>query len=163
MKQVLLDLQSGSIRVENVPVPANEEVVVENAYSSSVPAPSRPDKPRGQSLIGKAKARPRRCQESSRRSAPMAPFQRHRQAMSRLSKPEPLGYSSAGTVVATGTDFEVGPCCLRRPGMLCMPEVSVPKNLCVRILDGVGFREAAFTTVGSIAMHGVRKAAVTGG
>ena len=34
MKQVLLDLQSGSIRVENVPVPAvRKGIVVENAYS----------------------------------------------------------------------------------------------------------------------------------
>ncbi len=61
MKQVLLDLQSGSIQVEDVPVPAVKRggVVVRNAYSLiSAGTESSLINLAGQSLIGKAKARP---------------------------------------------------------------------------------------------------------
>ena len=34
----------------------------------------------------------------------------------------------------------------------------IPKNLCVKIPDGVGFEDASFATVGAIAMQGVRQA-----
>ncbi len=90
----------------------------------------------------------------------------YQQAMSRLERPEPLGYSSAGTVVTTGSDeFEVGDrvACAGAGYAVHAEYVAVPKNLCVRIPDGVGFKEAAFTTVGAIAMHGVRNANVTVG
>ena len=168
MKQVLLDLQSGSIRVENVPVPTvRRGIVVENAYSLiSAGTESSLINLAGQSLIGKAKARPDDVRKVVQKIGTDGPLSAYRQAMSRLSKPEPLGYSSAGTVVVTGTDdFEVGDrvACGGAGYAVHAEYVSVPKNLCVRIPDGVGFREAAFTTVGSIAMHGVRKAAVTVG
>ena len=168
MKQVLLDLQSGSIRVENVPVPTvRRGIVVENAYSLiSAGTESSLINLAGQSLVGKAKARPDDVRKVVQKIGTDGPLSAYRQAMSRLSKPEPLGYSSAGTVVVTGTDdFEVGDrvACGGAGYAVHAEYVSVPKNLCVRIPDGVGFREAAFTTVGSIAMHGVRKAAVTVG
>ncbi len=168
MKQVLLDLQSGSIRVENVPVPAvRRGIVVENAYSLiSAGTESSLINLAGQSLIGKAKARPDDVKKVIQKIGTDGPLPAYRQAMGRLSKPEPLGYSSAGTVVTTGTDdFEVGDrvACGGAGYAVHAEYVSVPRNLCVRIPDGVGFREAAFTTVGSIAMHGVRNAAVTVG
>ncbi|GAH77348.1 unnamed protein product, partial [marine sediment metagenome] len=39
--------------------------------------------------------------------------------------------------------------------------IFVPKNLCVKIPDEVGFDYAAFTTLGAIAMQGVRQAQLT--
>src|SRR5262249_9754637 len=49
-------------------------------------------------------------------------------------------------------------------GYACHAElIFVPRNLCVPIPDGVDFREAAFTTVGAIAMQGVRQAEVAVG
>ena len=36
--------------------------------------------------------------------------------------------------------------------------VFVPKNLCVKIPDGVEFHQAAFTTLGTIALKGIRQA-----
>lgn len=168
MKQVLLDLQSGSIQVEDVPVPAvTRGVVVRNAYSLiSAGTESSLINLAGQSLIGKAKARPDDVKKVIQKIGTDGPLPAYRQAMSRLSKPEPLGYSCAGTVVKTGTDdFEVGDrvACAGAGYAVHAEYVSVPKNLCVRIPEGVGFREAAFTTVGSIAMHGVRNARVTVG
>lgn len=168
MKQVLLDLQSGSIQVEDVPVPAVKRgVVVRNAYSLiSAGTESSLINLAGQSLIGKAKARPDDVKKVIQKIGTDGPLPAYRQAMSRLSKPEPLGYSCAGTVVKTGTDdFEVGDrvACAGAGYAVHAEYVSVPKNLCVKVPDGVGFREAAFTTVGSIAMHGVRNARVAVG
>ena len=168
MKQVLLDLQSGSILVEDVPVPTvTRGVVVRNAYSLiSAGTESALINLAGQSLVGKAKARPDDVKKVLQKIGTDGPLSAYQQAMSRLSKPEPLGYSSAGTVVTTGTDdFEVGDrvACAGAGYAVHAEYVSVPKNLCVRIPDGVGFRDAAFTTVGSIAMHGVRNAEVTVG
>ena len=168
MKQGLLDLQSGAIQVEDVPVPAVKRgVVVRNAYSLiSAGTESSLINLAGQSLIGKAKARPDDVKKVIQKIGTDGPLPAYRQAMSRLSKPEPLGYSCAGTVVKTGTDdFEVGDrvACAGAGYAVHAEYVSVPKNLCVKVPDGVGFREAAFTTVGSIAMHGVRNARVTVG
>ncbi|MCT8338069.1 zinc-binding dehydrogenase [Methanoculleus sp. Afa-1] len=168
MKQVLLDLQSGSIQVENVPVPAvTRGVVVENAYSLiSAGTESSLINLAGQSLVGKAKARPDDVRKVIQKVGTDGLLPAYQQAMSRLERPEPLGYSSAGTVVTTGSDeFEVGDrvACAGAGYAVHAEYVAVPKNLCVRIPDGVGFKEAAFTTVGAIAMHGVRNANVTVG
>lgn len=168
MKQVLLDLQSGSIQVENVPVPAvTRGVVVENAYSLiSAGTESSLINLAGQSLVGKAKARPDDVRKVIQKVGTDGLLPAYQQAMSRLERPEPLGYSSAGTVVTTGSDeFEVGDrvACAGAGYAVHAEYVAVPKNLCVRIPDSVGFKEAAFTTVGAIAMHGVRNANVTVG
>ncbi|WOX56109.1 MULTISPECIES: bi-domain-containing oxidoreductase [unclassified Methanoculleus] len=168
MKQVALDLQSGSIEVENVPVPtATRGVIVRNAYSLiSAGTESSLINLAQQSLVGKAKARPEDVKKVIQKIGTDGPLSAYQQAMGRLAKPEPLGYSCAGTVVTTGSDdFEVGDrvACAGAGYAVHAEYVAVPKNLCVRVPDGVGFREAAFTTVGSIAMHGVRNARVTVG
>lgn len=168
MKQVLLDLQSGSIRVENVPVPTvTRGVVVENAYSLiSAGTESSLINLAQQSLVGKAKARPDDVKRILQKIGTDGPLSAYRQAMGRLSKPEPLGYSCAGTVVQTASDeFEVGDrvACGGAGYAVHAEYVAVPRNLCVKVPDGVSLREAAFTTVGSIAMHGVRNAKVTVG
>ncbi|HTB71012.1 MAG TPA: bi-domain-containing oxidoreductase [Solirubrobacteraceae bacterium] len=73
-----------------------------------------------------------------------------------------LGYSSAGTVLDTGGlgDFSVGqPVACAGAGHANHAEiVSVPGNLVTPAPPGVAAREAAFTTIGSIAMQGVRRA-----
>ena len=168
MKQVLLDLQSGSIQVEDVPAPtATRGAIVQNAYSLiSAGTESSLINLAGQSLVGKAKARPDDVKKVLQKIGTDGPLPAYRQAMGRLSKPEPLGYSCAGTVVKTGTDdFEAGDrvACGGAGYAVHAEYVSVPRNLCVKIPDGIEFREAAFTTVGSIAMHGVRNAQVTVG
>jgi predicted dehydrogenase len=168
MKQVLLDLQSGSIQVEDVPVPAaTRGVVVQNAYSLiSAGTESSLINLAQQSLVGKAKARPDDVKKVLQKIGTDGPLSAYHQAMGRLTRPEPLGYSCAGTVVTTGTDeFEVGDrvACAGAGYAVHAEYVAVPKNLCVRVPDGVSIREAAFTTVGSIAMHGVRNAEVTVG
>src|SRR6266852_1007947 len=82
-------------------------------------------------------------------------------ARSKLSSLLALGYSAAGTVIEVGNDvsnFHVGD----RVGYASHAEVlSVPKNLCVRLPIEVSFDAAAFSTLGAIALQGVRLAELT--
>ena len=73
-----------------------------------------------------------------------------------------LGYSSAGVVLHTGgiADFAVGDrvACAGAGQANHAEVVSVPGNLAARVPDGVSLRDAAFTTLGAIALQGVRRA-----
>src|SRR3954447_15803143 len=73
-----------------------------------------------------------------------------------------LGYSSAGVVLHTGgiADFRVGQrvACAGAGRANHAEVVSVPGNLVARVPDDVSLRDAAFTTIGAIAMQGVRRA-----
>lgn len=77
----------------------------------------------------------------------------------------PLGYSSSGIVLEVGknvADIAVGDrvACAGAGYANHAEIVSVPKNLVAKIPDNVDFADAAFTTVGTIAMQGVRRAKV---
>jgi len=72
-----------------------------------------------------------------------------------------LGYSAAGTVLEIGagvTEFRQGDrVACAGVGYASHAEVlAVPKNLCVLLPSRVGFDAAAFSTLGAIAMQGVR-------
>jgi threonine dehydrogenase-like Zn-dependent dehydrogenase len=85
---------------------------------------------------------------------------------SKLNAQNALGYSAAGIVVGAGEDvtaFAAGDrVACAGAGFASHAEVlSVPKNLCVRLPDGVDFESAAFGTLGAIALQGVRLAEPT--
>lgn len=74
-----------------------------------------------------------------------------------------VGYSAAGEVVAIGegvTGFKIGDfVACGGAGQANHAEfISVKRNLCVKVPDGVAPHFAATTTVGAIAMQGVRRA-----
>ncbi|GIW50670.1 MAG: oxidoreductase [Gemmatimonadales bacterium] len=83
----------------------------------------------------------------------------------RLGEPMALGYSCAGMVMAVGNGVEG-----LEPGdrVACggggyavhAEVVSVPKNLVVKVPNTVDFESAAFTTLGAIALQGIRLADV---
>lgn len=72
-----------------------------------------------------------------------------------------LGYSTAGTVLDTGgvATFSVGQAvaCAGAGSANHASVVSVPANLVAAVPDGVDLRHAAFTTLGAIALQGVRR------
>lgn len=87
----------------------------------------------------------------------------YRVAKSKVSLPVPLGYSNAGVVVSVGenvTEFKPGDrvACAGGGYAVHASYVTVPKNLVVKIPDGVSFDDAAFVAIGSIALQGVRRA-----
>jgi predicted dehydrogenase/threonine dehydrogenase-like Zn-dependent dehydrogenase len=74
-----------------------------------------------------------------------------------------LGYSAAGVVVEVGRDvagFRVGErVACAGGGFACHAEViRVPPMLCARVPSAVPLRSAAWTTLGAIALQGVRRA-----
>jgi predicted dehydrogenase/threonine dehydrogenase-like Zn-dependent dehydrogenase len=114
------------------------------------------------SLLQKARQQPdkvRQVMEKVRTDGLMPTLEAVR---AKLDQPIPLGYSSAGTVLAVGEGVEGftrgdrvvsnGP----HAEVVC-----VPRNLCARIPDGVSFDYAAFTVVASIALQGIRLASPT--
>jgi len=81
---------------------------------------------------------------------------------STLDQPLPLGYCNAGVVVEVGADvrgFSPGDRVVSNGPHAEL--VSVPRNLCARIPDGVSDDEAAFAVLGAIALQGIRLAAPT--
>ncbi|MBM3565403.1 MAG: zinc-binding dehydrogenase, partial [Alphaproteobacteria bacterium] len=75
----------------------------------------------------------------------------------------PLGYSLVGEVIAVGArvnDIKLGDrvACAGQGHASHAEVVSVPRNLCVVVPDSVPDDQAAYVTLGAIAMHGVRQA-----
>jgi len=117
------------------------------------------------SLIGKARARPELFKQALNKAKKEGFWKTFQEAMGRLDTPNPLGYSCAGVVeeVGDGVDeFSVGDrvACIGVGFASHAEFVSVPKNLCAPIPEGVTEEEAAFGMLGIIALHGVRTANV---
>lgn len=75
---------------------------------------------------------------------------------------KPLGYSASGVVIEVGdnvTDIKKGECvAVAGAGLANHAEiVSVPRNLLMKIPNGLGMDEASTVALGGIAMQGVRR------
>ncbi len=85
-----------------------------------------------------------------------------RKVQNTLDSYKALGYSLAGTVIESRADgFLVGDrvACAGNTYAFHAELVAVPKNLVAKISDeSVSFEEAAYTTLGAIALQGVRQA-----
>jgi polar amino acid transport system substrate-binding protein len=118
------------------------------------------------SLLDKARSRPDLVKQVIQKVRRDGPRQALQVAMSRLEKPVAPGYACAGTVVALSGEMhelKVGDrVACAGAGYATHAELNfVPKNLVVPIPnrasgEPVAFEEAAFTTLGAIALHGVR-------
>ena len=170
MRQLFQDPKAGTIQVVDLPEPALRPgtVLVRTAFSVISPGTERSTVSAARdSYLKTARARPdlvRRVLDTVKREGVLAAY---RKVQAKLSEPQALGYSSAGTVVAVAPDvahqFRPGDrvaCC--GAGVASHAEVvCVPVNLAARVPDGVAMDEAAFATMGAIALHGVRQAEPT--
>lgn len=166
MKQVLQD-RSGLTVVRDVPAPPCPPgaVLVHNLFSaiSSGTERARVELSR-KSLLAKARERPdlvREVVDRARREG----IRSTREAVQRkLSEETPVGYSSAGRVIEVGAavrDLAVDDLVACGGGSATHAEiVSVPRNLCAKVPPGVSLEAASLTTIGAIALHGVRLADV---
>jgi predicted dehydrogenase/threonine dehydrogenase-like Zn-dependent dehydrogenase len=78
------------------------------------------------------------------------------------SKWTPLGYSGAGVAIEVGrhvSGIRVGDL-VAYGGQSHAEFIRAPRNLCVKVPEGLSAREACFVAVGSIALQSVRKAQV---
>jgi predicted dehydrogenase len=168
MKQVLQNLRTGETNVVDVPVPKpkpGQALVRTSASLVSAGTERMLVEFAGKSLIGKARSRPdlmKQVVDKARREGLLTTMEA---AFTRLDQPMPLGYSSAGTIVALGegmTSFRVGQrvACAGGGYAVHAEYATVPCNLLAPLPDDVDFESAAFTTLGAIALHGFRLAEV---
>jgi predicted dehydrogenase/threonine dehydrogenase-like Zn-dependent dehydrogenase len=170
MKQVLQHARTGEVAVVEVPESsARPGCVVVQIGASLVSAGTEraASEFAGKSLFQKARTRPdlvRDVLDKVRRDGIISAAQAIR---SRLDQPLELGYSSAGKVIGIGqgiSDLHTGDrvACAGAGYAVHAEFASVPRMLVARIpSDTVTFEEAAFTTVGAVAMHGIRIAEAT--
>src|SRR5580658_2374112 len=165
MKQVAQNYRSGELSLLEVPPPACAPggVLVRSLYSLiSTGTELMKLGESKMSLIGKARARPDQLKKVLDTVQQQGPLNAYRKAMNRLDSYTPLGYSLAGVVTEVGRgaeDFHVGQvvACAGNEFALHAEVNWVPTNLCVAVPDGVSPQLAAFATVGSIALQGVRQ------
>jgi predicted dehydrogenase len=172
MKQVVQSLKDGRIVVVEVPMPSllPGNVLVRNSASLVSAGTERMALEFGQkSLLKKARSRPDLVRLVVQKALREGVFTAIGGALEKLDQPLQLGYSSAGTVLLVGSEVtDLGPgdrvACSGAGYAVHAEVVSVPRNLVSPIpysSDGetVNFQSAAVSTLGAIALHGVRLAA----
>jgi predicted dehydrogenase len=166
MKQVAQRPRDGRIELVEAPLPAARAgwLLVANRYSLISAGTERSKLELGsKSLLGKARARP----DLVRKAADKARVEGVRSAVStareRLDALAPLGYSCAGVVLSVGADvdgFAPGDrvACAGGGWANHAEVVAVPRNLAAHVPGVVSLEDAAYATVGAIAVHAVRQA-----
>lgn len=168
MKQVLEDLRDGSIWVEEVPPPQlrDEFVLVRNHHSLISSGTEGGTVKLGRmGLLAKARARPEQAMKVIQLARAQGPLTAYAVAKRALETPIVLGYSCAGEVVAVGKGVDhvrVGDlvACAGQGYASHAEMVCVPKRLCVPVPTNVDTEQAAFATVGAIALQSLRVADV---
>src|SRR5271169_3077838 len=173
MKQVLQHARTGEITVEEVPaqqlLPGCVLVRIAASVVSAGTERASAEFAR-KSLLQKAQSRPDLVREVFSKVQRDGIFSAIQAVRSRLDQPQSPGYSSAGTVIAVGegvSDIRPGDrVACAGAGFAVHAEIAcVPRLLIARIPmrdpiagDEVGFDEAAFATLGAVALHGIRTA-----
>ncbi|MFI5881020.1 bi-domain-containing oxidoreductase [Streptomyces sp. NPDC051554] len=165
MKQVVQNYKSGELAVLDVPVPGCKPggVLVRSAFSLiSTGTELMKVSEAGMSMLGKARSRPDQVAKVMQSVATNGVPATYRKVMGKLDSYTPLGYSLCGVVEQVGAgidDVKVGDlvACAGNEHALHAELNWVPKNLYAPVPDGLAPRHAAFGTVGSIAMQGVRQ------
>ena len=167
MQQLTQKLKTGSIRITEVPAPLPQKgyLLVKNHYSLiSAGTEGGTVKTARKGYIGKAKERPEQVKQVVRTFKTQGPVQTYRAVMKKLDSYSSLGYSCAGEVIDITPEvrgFSIGD--LVACGGLAASHaemVSVPVNLCVKLEPDADLKQAAYNTLGAIAMQGLRQADV---
>jgi len=163
MKQVLQNLKTGKLFVSEVPEPTLAGPGVLVATQASVISAGTEKMLidfASKGFIGKARARPHDVKQVLDKIKRDGLSRTLKTVSARLDRPMPLGYSTAGIVLATSPEITAV-----KPGdrVACggaghAEVIFVPKNLVVPVPEKVDFESASFATLGSIALQGIRVA-----
>jgi NADPH:quinone reductase-like Zn-dependent oxidoreductase len=168
MRQIARRLKDGSVDLVEVPDPSpgrgSVAVSVEASVLSAGTERATLDLAR-RSLIAKARRRPdqaRQVVDRMRRYGVRSTVNLVRQRLEELG---PLGYSAAGVIVEAGEETRgLSPgdrVSIAGGGFASHSERDVvPALLCAKVPDGVASEDAAFATLGAIALNGWRRADV---
>lgn len=165
MHQLTQELKSGKMEIMEVPFPAlgENQILVQNHYSvisAGTEGKTVSDARKG--YIAKAKSRKKEVQQVLEMIKSNGLLSTYKFVMNKLDAPAALGYSAAGEIIALGASvkgFKVGEHVACGGAGACHAEIiSVPENLCVKVPELVDLKHAAFTTLGAIAIQGIRQA-----
>ena len=165
MKQILQNLKNGLIEVADVPCPIVQPctILIKTVNSLISAGTERMLVEFGKSnILSKARSQPEKVKQVLDKIKTDGLVSTFETVANKLDEPLSLGYCNAGIVIEVGSKIHD-----IKPGdhVICNGPhaeiVSVPRNLCAKIPDGVSFEEAAFTVLGSIALQGIRLAAPT--
>ena len=168
MKQIAQNYKSGELAVLESPAPVCRPggVLVQSLFSLiSTGTEMMKLAEAKMSMVGKARARPDQVRKVLDTVSQQGALATYKKVMNRLDSYTPLGYSLCGVVVEVGQgaeEFKVGQLVAAAGNEYALhAEYNwIPVNLCAAVPRGVSPEHAAFATVGSIAMHGVRRAEV---
>lgn len=168
MHQLTQQLKSGKMEVVEVPLPQlqPEYVLVRNHFSVISPGTegkTAEDARKG--YLAKAKSRKKEVVQVLKLIKTQGLKDTYKMVMNKLEALSPLGYSSAGEVIAVGAgvkEFKVGDLVACGGGSLAVHAdvVVIPKNLCAKVASEDLLMQASFTTIASIALQGIRQAKV---
>lgn len=163
MKQLISE--GKDLRIVNVPKPSidKNQILVKNYYSvistgteiSNINFMKDP-------LYKKLLNYPEKVQKALRMIKNKGLMEVFKLGMNFLNIPREWGYSSCGEVVDIGSnikDIHIGDivACGGAGKANHAEYISVPRNLVVKVPGNVDFKDASITTIGSIAMQGVRQ------
>ena len=167
MKQLIQSFKTGELGLFDVPAPVCEKngALVQTTVSlvSAGTEKMLVDFAK-KSMIAKAKDRPDLVKQVIDKMKKEGVRNTLEKVFTKLDTPIPLGYSLAGRVVEVGSELSglnIGDrVACGGAGYANHAEINyVPKNLMVKIPDGVDDIDASFVTVGAIALQGVRQTA----
>lgn len=165
MEQLTQNLKDGKMQLLEVPFPAlsSGQVLVRNHYSLiSAGTEGKTVKDARLSYVGKARARKEEVKKVIDAAKTFGIMNTYKMVMNKLDAPSSLGYSTAGEVIAVAhdvVDFRMGDLVACGGNTAVHSEViAVPVNLCVKLPNEVALQHACFTTLGSIALQGIRQA-----
>lgn len=165
MKQILQSLKDGTTSLEEVPIPhlGSGQLLIRTDTTLVSAGTERMLVKFGKSnWLSKAQQQPDKVKmvlDKARSDGIAATYDA---VKSKLDQPLALGYCNAGRVAETGRGVEGF-----SPGDRVVSNgkhaeyVSVPKNLCAKIPNGVSTEEASFTVLGAIGLQGIRLANLT--
>ena len=171
MRALLEDMKTGQIAAFDVPAPELQAggILVRTAFSAISAGTEKASLATARkSLLGKALARPDLVKQVVAYARSNGIRAAHQKVQARLETLAALGYSCSGYVIEAGsgtTGFRPGDrVACGGAGYASHSEINfVPANLAVLIPENVSLEAASLSTIGAIAVQGVRQANVTFG
>jgi polar amino acid transport system substrate-binding protein len=164
MEQLTQTLKDGNMQLMEVPFPALLPgcLLIRNHYSIISPGTEgKTVKDARLSYIGKAKARKEEVKKVITSAKTFGVLKTYNMVMNKLEAYSPLGYSCAGEVLAMADDvrgFQIGDFVACGGNTAGHSEVvCIPVNLCAKVKKDASLKDAAFATMGAIALQGVRQ------
>jgi len=163
MKQLLI--KNKKLLIKDLPTPSisEKELLIKNEYSAvSTGTELAFLESQSKNIVSKAISNPDLIKKALKMGLEKGVFKTSNEILNTLIEPQQLGYSCAGTVIKCGSkvrNFKTGDrVACAGAGIANHAEmVAVPENLAVKVPENVSLEEASFTTIGAIALQGVRR------